>query len=182
MVLKLEGSVSSGWHEHRQAHEGKRDHSHHRNGWVVFSFAKGQSRTVQASVEAGASHGSHARQQGSIEVRRSKYPQTSGVEMTKRYLVVYAKCKGSNFSGHAPDVPGCVSAGDTLDEMNAMMREALEFHLEGMLEDGESIPEPTTMTVDLKADDFEDVDYFIVGQLEVNVPSRKQTGETVRAA
>jgi predicted RNase H-like HicB family nuclease len=102
--------------------------------------------------------------------------------MTKRYLVVYAKCKGGNFSGHAPDVPGCVSVGDTLDEMNAMMREALEFHLEGILEDGGTIPEPVTMTVDLKADDFEDVDYFLVRQLEVTVPVRKQSSKTFRAA
>jgi predicted RNase H-like HicB family nuclease len=102
--------------------------------------------------------------------------------MTKRYLVVYAKCKGSNFSGHAPDVPGCVSVGDTLDEMNTMMREALEFHLEGILEDGNSIPEPMTMSVDLKAEDFEDVDYFIVRQLEVKVPSHRQNSGSVRAA
>ncbi len=102
--------------------------------------------------------------------------------MTKRYLVVYAKCKGSNFSGHAPDVPGCVSAGDTLEEMNTRMREALEFHLEGILEDGDTIPEPTTMNVDLKAEDFDDVDYFIVRQLEVKVPAHKQIGAAVRAA
>ena len=102
--------------------------------------------------------------------------------MTKRYLVVYAKCKDSNFSGHAPDVPGCVSVGDTLDEMNTMMREALEFHLEGILDDGDTIPEPTTMTVDLKAEDFADVDYFIVRQLEVSVPAHKQTGKSIRAA
>ena len=102
--------------------------------------------------------------------------------MTKRYLVVYAKCKGSNFSGHAPDVPGCVSVGDTLDEMNTMMREALEFHLEGILEDGNTIPEPTTMSIDLKAEDFEDVDYFIVRQLEVKVPSHRQNSGSVRAA
>ena len=102
--------------------------------------------------------------------------------MTKRYLVVYAKCKGSNFSGHAPDVPGCVSVGDTLDEMNTKMREALEFHLEGILEDGNSIPEPTTMSIDLKAEDFEDVDYFIVRQLEVKVPSHRQNSGSVRAA
>jgi predicted RNase H-like HicB family nuclease len=102
--------------------------------------------------------------------------------MTKRYLVVYAKCIGSNFSGHAPDVPGCVSASDTLDEMNDLMREALEFHLEGMLEDGAEIPEPTTMKVELKAEDFEDVEYFVVQKLEVNVPTHAQTGETVQAA
>jgi predicted RNase H-like HicB family nuclease len=102
--------------------------------------------------------------------------------MTKRYLVVYAKCKGSNFSGHAPDVPGCVSAGDTLEEMQVMMREALEFHLSGMLEDGEMIPEPITTDVELKDEDFEDVEYFVVQKLEVKVPDHEQTGESVRAA
>jgi predicted RNase H-like HicB family nuclease len=102
--------------------------------------------------------------------------------MTKRYLVVYAKCKGSNFSGHAPDVPGCISVGDTLEEMNAMMREALEFHFEGILEDGDTIPEPVTMNADLKAEDFEDVEYFVVQKLEVKIPALAQTRETVRAA
>ena len=102
--------------------------------------------------------------------------------MTKRYLVVYAKCKGSNFSGHAPDVPGCVSVGDTLDEMNTMMREALEFHLEGILEDGNTIPEPTTMSIDLKAEDFEDVEYFVVQKLEVKVPAASQTSASAHAA
>ena len=102
--------------------------------------------------------------------------------MTKRYLVVYAKCTGSNFSGHAPDLPGCVSVGDTLEEMNAMMREALEFHLEGMLEDGEAIPEPTTINVELKAEDFEGVEFFVVQKLEVQLPACAQTSESVRAA
>lgn len=102
--------------------------------------------------------------------------------MTKRYLVVYAKCKGSNFSGHAPDVPGCVSAGDTLEEMNTMMREALEFHLEGILEDGEMIPEPTTTDVELKDEDFEDVEYFVLQKLEVKVPAHEPNRESFRAA
>ncbi len=102
--------------------------------------------------------------------------------MTKRYLVVYAKCIGSNFSGHAPDVPGCVSVGDTLEEMNTMMREALEFHLEGMVEDGESTPEPTTTNVEFKAEDFEDAEYFVVQHLEVKVPTYEQNSEPVRAA
>ncbi len=90
--------------------------------------------------------------------------------MTKNYLVVYGKCIGSNFSGHAPDVPGCVSAGDTLGEMSAMMREALELHFEGLLADGESIPEPHATTVNFKPEDFEDVEYFVVQHIEVNLP------------
>ncbi len=102
--------------------------------------------------------------------------------MTKRYLVVYAKCKGSNFSGHAPDVLGCVSVGDTLEEMNAMMREALESHLSGMLEDGETIPEPTTTDVELTDEDFEDAEYLVVQKLEVKIPDQQQKIGSVRAA
>jgi predicted RNase H-like HicB family nuclease len=102
--------------------------------------------------------------------------------MTNKYLVVYAKCRGSNFSGHAPDVPGCVSAGDTLEEMEAMMREALEMHLEALVEDGGIVPEPATLRVEFKAGDFEDVEYFVIQKLEVNVPAHEQSSESVRAA
>jgi predicted RNase H-like HicB family nuclease len=97
--------------------------------------------------------------------------------MKKTFLVVFSKCTGSNFSGHAPDVPGCVSAGDTLEEMTAMMREALEFHFETMVEDGESIPEPIATSVDFKPEDFDDVEYFVIQQLEVNVPTREAVHE-----
>jgi predicted RNase H-like HicB family nuclease len=94
--------------------------------------------------------------------------------MTRTYLVVFAKCTGSNFSGHAPDVPGCVAAGDTLDEMTVQMREALEFHLEGMAEDGEMAPEALTMRVEFETEDFEDVEYFVVQKLAVALPDQKQ--------
>jgi hypothetical protein len=62
------------------------------------------------------------------------------------------------------------------------MREALEFHLSGMLEDGETIPEPTTTDVELKDEDFEDVEYFVIQKLEVKVPLHEQSGESFRAA
>ena len=91
--------------------------------------------------------------------------------MTKNYLVVYGKCKGSNFSGYAPDVLGCISVGDTLEEMSAMMREALEGHIELMVEGGEPVPEAVTINVEFKPDDFDDVEYFVVQHLEVNVPT-----------
>ena len=102
--------------------------------------------------------------------------------MTRSYLVVFAKCRGSNFSGHAPDVPGCVSAGETLEEMEAMMREALEMHLEALHEGGATIPEPSTLNVEFKPEDFEDAEYFVVEKLAVKVPAHKQTSEPVRAA
>jgi predicted RNase H-like HicB family nuclease len=100
--------------------------------------------------------------------------------MTKNYLVVYAKSPGSNFAGHAPDVPGCVSVGDTLDEMRTMMREALEFHLEGLAHDGLSIPEALTHQVDFRDQDFEDAEYFVVEHLAVQVPV-EQTNEAIPA-
>ena len=102
--------------------------------------------------------------------------------MTNNYLVVYAKYKGSNFSGCAPDVPGCVSSGETLEEMEAMMREALESHLELLAERGYAVPEPAAASVDFKREDFDDTEYFIVRQLEVKVPTRARTGASVRAA
>ncbi|MFP5235612.1 MAG: type II toxin-antitoxin system HicB family antitoxin [Acidobacteriota bacterium] len=104
--------------------------------------------------------------------------------MTKNYLVVFGKCTGSNFSGHAPDVPGCISAGDTLEEMRAMMREALELHFQGLAEYGEPIPEPKTINVEFKPQDFADVEYFVVQHIEVSVPANAvfETAKTDQAA
>jgi predicted RNase H-like HicB family nuclease len=59
-----------------------------------------------------------------------------------RYLVLISKCP-NNYAAGAPDVLGCVSVADTLQEMEANIREALEFHFEGTQEDGDPIPEPT---------------------------------------
>jgi predicted RNase H-like HicB family nuclease len=63
----------------------------------------------------------------------------------KRYAIVIEK--GSNYSAYVLDLPGCVAAADTLDEVKRLMQEGIEFHLQGMREDGDPIPEPTT-TVD----------------------------------
>jgi predicted RNase H-like HicB family nuclease len=102
--------------------------------------------------------------------------------MTKNYLVVFAKCKGSNFSGYAPDVPGCVSAGDTLAEMEAMMREALESHLQLLAEDGDPIPEPSCARVDFLPEDFEDTEYFVVEKLAIMFPAASNAVSTTHAA
>lgn len=68
--------------------------------------------------------------------------------MTRRYLVIY-ESGPNNLSGFAPDVPGCASTGSTLDEMRRNLREALEFHLEGLLLDGEPIPAAVTNRVEV---------------------------------
>ena len=50
----------------------------------------------------------------------------------------------SNFGAYVPDLPGCVAVGETETETRELIREAIEFHLEGMREDGEAIPAPST--------------------------------------
>lgn len=66
-----------------------------------------------------------------------------------RYAVVIEKAEG-NYSAYVPDLPGCVATGATLEETERMIREAIEFHLEGMREEGLSIPEPTTVTQEVE--------------------------------
>jgi predicted RNase H-like HicB family nuclease len=61
---------------------------------------------------------------------------------TMRYDVVIEK-GDRNYSAYVPDLPGCASVGDTLDEVTAEIREAIEFHLEGMREDGQPISPPS---------------------------------------
>ncbi len=59
------------------------------------------------------------------------------------YPVVIHKDRKSDYGVSVPDLPGCVSAGATVDEALSMVREAIELHLEGIIEDGGVIPLPT---------------------------------------
>ena len=59
-----------------------------------------------------------------------------------RYLIIIENA-GTNYSAYCPDLPGCIAIGDTIEETKQNMREALAFHLEGMIEDGEPIPQPS---------------------------------------
>jgi predicted RNase H-like HicB family nuclease len=60
-----------------------------------------------------------------------------------RYAIVIENA-GSNYSAYVPDLPGCVATGDTPAATEQAIREAIEFHLEGMREDGTPIPPPTS--------------------------------------
>jgi predicted RNase H-like HicB family nuclease len=92
--------------------------------------------------------------------------------MKRKYLLEYYRT-ANNFSGHAPEILGCASVGDTLDEMRSNKKEALEFHFEGNVEDGISIPAPITTTVDFSPE-HEDFDpsvlSTVVEWLGVEVP------------
>ena len=60
-----------------------------------------------------------------------------------RYAIVIEKAEG-NYSAYVPDLPGCVATGATVAETEASIREAIEFHLDGMREDGTVIPQPSS--------------------------------------
>jgi len=62
-----------------------------------------------------------------------------------RYAIVIEKADG-NYSAYAPDLPGCVATGDTPQETEDNMREAIRFHLDGLIEDGLPVP-PAQSTV-----------------------------------
>ena len=61
-----------------------------------------------------------------------------------RYAIVIEKAPDSNYSAYVPDLPGCITTGQTIEEVERLMQEAIEFHIEGLREDGLPIPEPTT--------------------------------------
>ena len=63
----------------------------------------------------------------------------------RAYIALIHKEADSDYGVNFPDLPGCVSAGLTLDEARAMAEEALALHIEGMAEDGDAIPEPSSM-------------------------------------
>ncbi len=65
------------------------------------------------------------------------------------YTVIIEKAV-NNYSAYPPDLPGCITTGATVEETSANMREAIEFHLKGMREDGEPIPEPTSIAAKIQ--------------------------------
>jgi predicted RNase H-like HicB family nuclease len=72
--------------------------------------------------------------------RRSYRRRSKPMQYT--YTVIVER-SDNNYGAWAPDLPGCITTGATVEETLANMREAIELHLEGMREDGDPIPEPS---------------------------------------
>ena len=62
----------------------------------------------------------------------------------RRYLVLVEKQDDGTYSAQVPDLPGCVAAGQTPGAAKRLIREAIEFHIEGLKAHGNPVPEPTT--------------------------------------
>jgi predicted RNase H-like HicB family nuclease len=66
-----------------------------------------------------------------------------GFEVMKKYLIIVEETE-TGYSAFSPDVPGCGSTGATKEEVERNIQEAIEFHLEGLKEEGYDIPEPSS--------------------------------------
>ena len=61
----------------------------------------------------------------------------------KEYVVIY-EWIGSNYSAYAPDLPGCIACADTLEETEALMKEAMVLYIQALQEERQAVPEPVT--------------------------------------
>jgi predicted RNase H-like HicB family nuclease len=102
--------------------------------------------------------------------------------MTREYLVVYEK-GANNWSAFSPDLPGCGSLGDALEDTRANMREAVELYLMETAKAGEPIPDALATNVNIDEFDpgHETKEYFIEW-LPVSLPQSRSFTETTQAA
>ncbi len=78
------------------------------------------------------------------------------------YVALIHKDETSDYGVSFPDFPGCVTAGKTIQEARLMADEALMFHIEGMIDDGESLPLPATLDEIMKERGNRDAVAFLV--------------------
>lgn len=62
----------------------------------------------------------------------------------ERYLILIEQAPDGAYGGWCPDLPGCVAVGDTVEDAEREMRAAIAFHLDGLREEGEPVPEPSS--------------------------------------
>jgi predicted RNase H-like HicB family nuclease len=60
-----------------------------------------------------------------------------------KYAVIIEKGE-DGYGAYVPDLPGCIAVGDTKEEVIKLIQEAIEFHIEGLKEDGQSVPAPAS--------------------------------------
>ena len=94
--------------------------------------------------------------------------------MRRVYLAAIHKDDGSDFTALFPGVPGCITAGSTLEEVETMAREALQGHLEVLRDSGDPVPEPLAIDAVRAHEDGQGASFFLA------VPVYLETGKVVR--
>src|SRR6058998_1165508 len=115
---------------------------------MVSSKPRRKPSAVQAPHKGGKSDRRRPSRPGRTATDAEQHLEAGAVSAAKatikRYLVVIEKANG-NYGAHAPDLPGCGALGDTVEETLQEMKRAIEMHVRGMQEDGDPIPEPSTI-------------------------------------
>ena len=103
-----------------------------------------------------------------------------------QYIALLRKDEDSDFGVEFPNFPGCVTAGTSLDDAARMAAEALAFHIEGLLEDGDEVPEPSALDVISASRDAKGAVPFLVSvadprkrAIRVNVTFEKDVLEEI---
>ena len=63
-----------------------------------------------------------------------------------KYMVVIEKDE-TDYGAYIPDLPGCIAAGESEEEVRTLIEEAIAFHIEGLIEEGESVPQPSSSSI-----------------------------------
>jgi predicted RNase H-like HicB family nuclease len=111
------------------------------DGWVMVA-QRGSHRQYKHPTKPGkvTIHGP-VRRGAPEDTEKHSSPGADREAEMKKYAIAIYKANG-NYSAHVLDVDGSIASGGTVEETVANMKDALEFHFEGMAEDGEPIPEP----------------------------------------
>jgi len=113
---------------------------------LVSGAAEGQPSAVSSSIEAGNRDRGGKAECRSAAMHFGKHPEAGWpqeVRSDMQYLVVIERGPTS-FGAYVPDLPGCVAVGEPQQEVEHLIREAIEFHIEGLRGDGQAVPEPNS--------------------------------------
>jgi predicted RNase H-like HicB family nuclease len=102
--------------------------------------------------------------------------------MTREYLVVFEKGE-KNWSAFSPDIPGCGSLGDSLEETRDNMREAIEVYLDESSKAGERIPDASANVVNIEEfDPQHETKQYVIEWLPVTLPESVSPATSSQAA
>jgi predicted RNase H-like HicB family nuclease len=107
---------------------------------------EGQPSAVPSSVEGrngDRCRKAECRHSAGNPCQRAAASRTREVRVRMDYVVIIEK-GNSSFGAYVPDLPGCVAVGETREEAMKLIREAIEFHIEGLKEDGLPVPVPSS--------------------------------------
>jgi predicted RNase H-like HicB family nuclease len=118
----------------------------HQDGWYLAA-TRGSHRQFKHPAKPWSCDGSRKAQRRIGAGHSEEYSEAVRPPEMKvtavRYAIVIEQA-AENYSAYVLDLPGCVATGKTVAEIELRIREAIEFHLEGMRQDGEAIPVPSS--------------------------------------